>query len=166
MNRFRLLAGLACLVFAGCGGGAATEGFSPGTSRDVRYLFDSQGDWVALQAGNLLYDNQAKAIGWVAPESTETFRRDGSYIGSLTSDDRLLKLRLHPWNAVPVWTRNSNLLGRPEFVSPGTLWVAPVLPPFPSLTPEQLANLALPERRPAIALTSDAQDAGLPPRKK
>ncbi len=165
MGRFLMLAGLSCLVLTGCGGsGTATNGFSPGTSRDVRYLFDSSGNWVALKAGNLLYDNRAQAIAWVAPDSKETFRRDGSYLGSFTEDNRILKLRLHPWNAVPVWTRNSNLLGRPEFVSPGTLWIAPILPPFPPLTPDQLAYLAIPPRKTAMPLPSGASDSGLLPR--
>ena len=166
MVRPTLLVGLLCLIVVGCGGGGATGGLSPGTSREVRYLFDSQGNWIALQAGNLIYDNQARAIGWVAPNSQETFRRDGSYLGSMTPDDRLLRLQLHPWNALPVWTRNSTLLGRPEFMSASTSWLAPVMPPFPTLTSEQLANLNIPPRTSPTTLPEGATDSGLPPRDK
>ena len=65
MVRPTLFVGLLCLILVGCGGGASTtEGLSPGSNRDVRYLFDSQGQWIALQAGNLIYDRSYGVAGF------------------------------------------------------------------------------------------------------
>jgi hypothetical protein len=56
----------------------------------VRYVFNTSGNYVAFVQGNHLFDPNSKWIGFIEDGDDVYAADDGSYLGTLSSDDRLL----------------------------------------------------------------------------
>jgi len=53
-------------------------------------IFTSRGDWGAFLIYPYLFNTSGEWIGWVTPQK-EIFNLDGSYIGMISSDQRILR---------------------------------------------------------------------------
>lgn len=56
----------------------------------VRYIFNTSGNYVAFVQGNHLFDTNSKWLGFIEDGDDVYSAEDGSYIGTLSADDRLL----------------------------------------------------------------------------
>lgn len=56
----------------------------------VRYIFNTSGNYVAFVQGDHLFDTNAKWIGFIEDGDDVYSAEDGSYMGTLSTDDRLL----------------------------------------------------------------------------
>jgi hypothetical protein len=56
----------------------------------VRYIFNTRGNYVAFVQGNNLFDLNSKWIGFIEDGDDVYSSIDGSYMGTLSADDRLL----------------------------------------------------------------------------
>lgn len=56
----------------------------------VRYIFNTSGNYVAFVQGNHLFDPGAKWVGFIEDGDDVYSAEDGSYMGTLSADDRLL----------------------------------------------------------------------------
>lgn len=56
----------------------------------VRYIFNTSGNFVAFVQGSHLFDTKSKWIGFIEDGDDVYSAEDGSYMGTLSSDDRLL----------------------------------------------------------------------------
>lgn len=56
----------------------------------VRYIFNTSGNYVAFVQGNHLFDPSSKWLGFIEDGDDVYDAKEGSYIGTLSTDDRLL----------------------------------------------------------------------------
>lgn len=56
----------------------------------VRYIFSTNGNYVAFVHGNNLFDTSSNWIGFIEDGDDVYSAKDGSYMGTLSADDRLL----------------------------------------------------------------------------
>lgn len=56
----------------------------------VRYIFNTSGSYVAFVQGNHLFDPNSNWLGFIEDGDDVYDAKDGSYIGTLSTDDRLL----------------------------------------------------------------------------
>ena len=56
----------------------------------VRYIFSTSGNYVAFVHGNNLFDTNSNWIGFIEDGDDVYSAEDGSYMGTLSTDDRLL----------------------------------------------------------------------------
>ncbi len=61
------------------------------TDREIQYLFDSRGDYVAFRLGAMVFDIDANWIGWLPWGDDNVVALEGQYLGSITVDDRFFK---------------------------------------------------------------------------
>ena len=100
---------------------------------DVKYLFDSDGRWIAFKSDDLVFDRSGEFLGWIPPQiedSNDVVTALGDYVATILPEDashaRLYALRGRPYRGY---------YGRPDVPDypgypghPGTLTPAP-LPP-------------------------------------
>ena len=56
----------------------------------VRYIFNTSGNYVAFVQGNHLFDTNSNWLGFIEDGDDVYSAKDGSYLGTLSADDRLL----------------------------------------------------------------------------
>ena len=56
-------------------------------------IYATCGRWEALLAGRFLYNTQGEWIGWI--EGRDAYTRDGEYVGFLSTDQRIVRRRIH-----------------------------------------------------------------------
>jgi hypothetical protein len=56
----------------------------------VRYIFNTSGNYVAFVQGNHIFDPRSKWLGFIEDGDDVYSANDGSYMGTLSTDDRLL----------------------------------------------------------------------------
>lgn len=56
----------------------------------VRYIFNTSGNYVAFVQANHLFDTSSKWLGFIEDGDDVYSAKDGSYMGTLSTDDRLL----------------------------------------------------------------------------
>jgi len=56
----------------------------------VRYIFNTSGNYVAFVEGNNIFNPSCKWLGFIEDGDDVYSAKDGSYMGTLSSDDRLL----------------------------------------------------------------------------
>jgi hypothetical protein len=56
----------------------------------VRYIFNTSGNYVAFVQGNHLFDTNSRWLGFIEDGDDVYSAEDGSYVGTLSADDRLL----------------------------------------------------------------------------
>lgn len=61
----------------------------------VRYIFNTSGEYVAFLSNNYLFSPDAEWIGFVS-SGNEVYRPDGSFMGYLMDDDRVVRRRGEP----------------------------------------------------------------------
>lgn len=58
----------------------------------MRYIFNTSGDYVAFLKDSMLFSPAGEWIGFAA-RANEIYRKDGSFLGYLTDDDRIISKR-------------------------------------------------------------------------
>ena len=60
-----------------------------GKKVEVKYYFDSKGNWIAFQNGKYLFNNHGRWIGWFISDDIAV-DTDGKYLATVYLGDRLL----------------------------------------------------------------------------
>ena len=74
---------------------------------DVRYLFDSQGGWIAFKADDFVFDRAGRLLGWTPWEDdpNEVVSPCGEYVGTVVGQPhdraRFYRFRDHPYRGYP-----------------------------------------------------------------
>ena len=103
---------------------------------EVKFLFDSKGEYIAFRLGQYIFDTGINWIGWLPWEDGEVVSVDGEYIGTIWSENRLYyfsrrKFKMHP--GYPGFPGHVGYPGYPTY--PGCASI----PPFArDLFPEEL----------------------------
>lgn len=53
---------------------------------EVKYLFDSKGEWIAFIMGEYVYDYDSDCIGWIPYDNNDVVDLDGDYLGTIFGD--------------------------------------------------------------------------------
>jgi hypothetical protein len=61
----------------------------------IRYIFNTAGDYVAFVSGSHLFSSSKEWLGFI-PKGNEVYRYDGTFLGYLLEDDRIVRRRGEP----------------------------------------------------------------------
>lgn len=53
---------------------------------EVKYLFNSKGEWIAFIMGEYVYDYDSDCIGWIPYDNNDVVDLDGDYLGTIFGD--------------------------------------------------------------------------------
>lgn len=97
----------------------------------VRYLFDSAGDWIAFQEGDLVFDRSGAFLGWTpwtGEAANDVVTGPGEYLGTIVPESprrgrlyTLLRRRYHGYPGHPVSLRSPGYPGHPGSLPPAPL---------------------------------------------
>ena len=87
--------------------------FSP--AKEVSYLFNSEGKWIAFKKGKYLFDTDAEWIGWMGWGDADVSDKNGKYLGTITHKNRLYFFVSHPFRGNPGYPGSPAYPGRPGY---------------------------------------------------
>lgn len=63
-----------------------------GRAKNIDYLFNSQGLWIAFRQGRYVFDSESQWIGWTPWGDNDVVTPDGVYLATIVEENRLFKL--------------------------------------------------------------------------
>jgi hypothetical protein len=86
-----------------------------GSAREVHYLFDSEGRWIAFREGKYVFDTRGEWIGWMGWSDADVADKEGKYLGTITHRNRLYYFTNHPFRGNPGYPGSPAYPGRPGY---------------------------------------------------
>ncbi len=62
----------------------------------AKYLFNSDGEWIAFRLGDYVYNRDGDWIGWLPWDDEDVVSQDGDYLGTIVRN-RLFYLYYKPY---------------------------------------------------------------------
>lgn len=66
----------------------------------MKYLFDSNGDWIAFKLGRFIYNTNSNNIGWLPWDEDYVVDMSGNYLGHIYNN-RFFKNSYAPYRGYP-----------------------------------------------------------------
>jgi hypothetical protein len=85
------------------------------SAREVHYLFDSEGRWIAFREGKYVFDTRGEWIGWMGWSDADVAGKEGKYLGTITHRNRLYYFTNHPFRGNPGYPGSPAYPGRPGY---------------------------------------------------
>lgn len=90
---------------------------------DVKYLFNSKGEWIAFRIGEYVYDYDSDCIGWIPYDNDDVVDLDGDYLGTIFGDRlyNILNKPLRGYNGFKAYPGHLGYQKFPGYVGYGEL---------------------------------------------